>query len=55
MNLKRIILSFTLAAGFALAALVPAAAADESVTSNNDRVTFGGNIVVGRDLMAIKL
>ncbi len=45
MNLKRIILSLTLAAGFALGALVPAAAADDS-TSSNDQVTFGGNIVI---------
>ena len=45
MNLKRIILSLTLAAGFAIAALVPAAAADDS-TSSNDQVTFGGSIVI---------
>ena len=46
MNLKRIILSFTMAAAFALGALVPAAAADDATTSNNDQVTFGGNIVI---------
>jgi hypothetical protein len=46
MNLKRIILSFSVAAGFALAALIPAAAADERAAATNDQVTFGGNIVV---------
>ena len=46
MNLKRIILSFTAAAAFALGALVPAAAADESTSTSSDQVTFGGNIVV---------
>ena len=46
MNLKRIILSFTLAAAFALGALVPAVAADDAASSNNDQVTFGGNIVI---------
>ncbi len=46
MNLKRIILSFTMAAAFALGALVPAAAADQSTSTSNDQVTFGGNIVV---------
>jgi len=46
MNLKRIILSFTAAAAFTLGALVPAAAADDSTSTSNDQVTFGGNIVV---------
>jgi len=46
MNLKRIILSLTMAAAFVLAALMPAAAADSTTAGSDDQVTFGGNIVI---------
>jgi hypothetical protein len=46
MNLKRIILSLTMAAAFVLAALVPAAAADSTMAGGDDQVTFGGNIMI---------
>lgn len=44
MSLKRIVFAGALASLFAVLALVPAVAADE--TSGSDHVTFGGNIVV---------